>query len=547
MRRMLIIDDEPFIVNGLAFMLEERGPRDLEVHRAYSATEALVLLERIGFDLVLSDVYMPKMNGLELQKLIVDRWPHCKVIFLSGHDEFSYIKEAIRHQAVDYILKAEGDEAILEAVNRALESLEKVVEIDALLNRAQTRLKSALPLLQREALLDLLQGGAAGGRPIPVLEEAEIPLDARQSVLLLIGRIDDWGGRENVSDRLLMSYALQNVAEELLAPLANSLSISHERSLLVWFIQPLDGHAGEAAENRLSAFMEAALSRMQSICSQLLRLKVSFAVSDRMCPWAQVADRYDALRGMFGRGLGLGQELLLIERQLPDAPAASTKEEWLRLLRKRRQELETALSGGMQETFIALLREIADRMPDNDRSELQALLYAQVAALLLLYAQSDDALPSAEHPHDWQLLLRYDLHAGWMQALAFLEETAAALLDRQKDAERQQERQLVQRIRRYVNEHLAGDLSLTRIGEEVALNPFYLSRLFKQLTGDNITDLIAAARLAKAQELLQETNDKIQDIAQRVGFESAAYFNRFFKKATTMTPQEYRERNSHKS
>jgi len=546
-RRMLIIDDEPFIVNGLAFMLEERGPRDLEVHRAYSATEALVLLERIGFDLVLSDVYMPKMNGLELQKLIVDRWPHCKVIFLSGHDEFSYIKEAIRHQAVDYILKAEGDEAILEAVNRALESLEKVVEIDALLSRAQTRLKSALPLLQREALLDLLQGGAAGGRSIPVLEEAEIPLDARQSVLLLIGRIDDWGGRENVSDRLLMSYALQNVAEELLAPLANSLSIPHERSLHIWFIQPLDGHAGEAAENRLSAFVEAALSRMQSICSQLLRLKVSFAVSDRMCPWAQVADRYDALRGMFGRGLVLGQELLLIERQLPDAPAASTKEEWLRLLRKLRQELETALSGGVQETFIALLREIADRMPDNDRSELQALLYAQVAALLLLYAQSDDALPSAEHPHDWQLLLRYDLHAGWMQALAFLEETAAALLDRQKDAERQQERQLVQRIRRYVNEHLAGDLSLTRIGEEVALNPFYLSRLFKQLTGDNITDLIAAARLAKAQELLQETNDKIQDIAQRVGFESAAYFNRFFKKATTMTPQEYRERNSHKS
>lgn len=545
MRRLLIVDDEPFIVNGLAALLKERGPQELEVHKAYSATEAVALLERIGYDVVLSDVCMPKMDGLELQKLILERWPHCKVIFLSGHEEFAYAKEAIRHQAVDYILKAEGDDTILAAVRNALDSLERLVAVDALLGKAQTRLRSVTPLMQKEVLLDTLQGIISEERLDAAFKEWEIPLEPRQPVLLLIGRIDDWGGRDRLSDRMLMSYALQNVAEELLAPLTRSLSIECDRSMLVWFIQPLEPageEAGEADSARLAAFVEDTLSRIQSICSTLLQLKASFAVSGQPCAWGEAPDRYDALRSLFNRALGLGQELLLTESRLPDMPASSTKEDWLRLLRKRRLELEAELNVGDAERFIALLRETADRMPAEGRSGFQALLYAQTAVLLLLRLQGGSEPSGGDSPLAWEPLLRYDRHPDWTQALAYLEDAATALLNDQKDDRRQEERQLVQRIRRYVQEHLAGDLSLTRIGEEVALNPFYLSRLFKQLTGDNLTELIAAERLAKAQEWLKETNDKIQDIALRVGFESAAYFTRFFKKSTGMTPQEYRER-----
>jgi two-component system response regulator YesN len=88
---------------------------------------------------------------------------------------------------------------------------------------------------------------------------------------------------------------------------------------------------------------------------------------------------------------------------------------------------------------------------------------------------------------------------------------------------------------------LSEDLSLTKLGELVYLNPVYLSRLYKQTTGIGLSEYVTQVRLDKANVLLKETNMKIQDIAAAVGFESAAYFSRFFKKEMHVTPNEYRE------
>ncbi len=89
MRRILIVDDEPFIVNGLAGMMKEATELDLEVYKAESAEEAIDWLERTAIDIVLTDINMPGMDGLELQQIIVKQWPRCKVIFLTGHTEFA--------------------------------------------------------------------------------------------------------------------------------------------------------------------------------------------------------------------------------------------------------------------------------------------------------------------------------------------------------------------------------------------------------------------------------------------------------------------------
>lgn len=79
--RILIVDDEPFIVNGLAELCLGAEFLELEVYKAYSSSEALGWLKRAKMDIVLSDIKMPGLNGLALQKEISRQWPHCKVIF----------------------------------------------------------------------------------------------------------------------------------------------------------------------------------------------------------------------------------------------------------------------------------------------------------------------------------------------------------------------------------------------------------------------------------------------------------------------------------
>ena len=108
MYRILVIDDEPIIADGLYELFAQDETFALEVHKVYSAPDALKLLDRLRIDIVLSDIKMPGMNGLELLTQIHRRWPFCHVIFLSGYSDFEYVQKAMQLGADSYILKAKA-------------------------------------------------------------------------------------------------------------------------------------------------------------------------------------------------------------------------------------------------------------------------------------------------------------------------------------------------------------------------------------------------------------------------------------------------------
>ena len=99
----------------------------------------------------------------------------------------------------------------------------------------------------------------------------------------------------------------------------------------------------------------------------------------------------------------------------------------------------------------------------------------------------------------------------------------------------------IQKVQDYVRNNLGEDLSLNSLADMVFFNPKYLSRLFKQVTGFNLSDYIIEKKLAKAKELLEQSHIKIHEIAKAVGYSSGPYFTKFFKKGANITPQEYRD------
>src|SRR5690606_14704865 len=110
MYRLLIVDDEEIIVNGLYEIFRNIKDLDLDVYKAYSGEEAIEWLNRTRVDIVLTDIRMPGIDGLELLEIIHRSWPQCRVIFLTGYDEFEYVYKAIQHKAVNYILKIEDND-----------------------------------------------------------------------------------------------------------------------------------------------------------------------------------------------------------------------------------------------------------------------------------------------------------------------------------------------------------------------------------------------------------------------------------------------------
>lgn len=155
MYKLLIVDDEPLLVEGLAEIVAGFEKHDLEIYKAYSTSEALAIMNQSSMDIVLSDICMPNMSGLDLMEKIGENWPRCKVIFLTGYDNFEYIHTAMRKGAVDYLLKSEDIDTIKATLYKAIAGLEEENEKVLLLKKAKQFYEDAFPLLQLDETLDL--------------------------------------------------------------------------------------------------------------------------------------------------------------------------------------------------------------------------------------------------------------------------------------------------------------------------------------------------------------------------------------------------------
>lgn len=123
--RVLLVDDEPHVVEGIAVLLEDIESYSIDIYRAYSARDALRLLDAGRMDLVITDIEMQEMNGLALQEEIHRRWPDCPVAFLTAHSNFSYAYQAFQNRAANYILKTESDESLVEKIVHMLDQISR--------------------------------------------------------------------------------------------------------------------------------------------------------------------------------------------------------------------------------------------------------------------------------------------------------------------------------------------------------------------------------------------------------------------------------------
>ncbi|WP_181592945.1 helix-turn-helix domain-containing protein [Paenibacillus sp. YN15] len=540
MYRVLVVDDEEIIVDGLFELLSQVDHLELEVHRAYSSREALAKLGRYKMDIVYSDIRMPGLSGLELQRIIGENWPFCKVIFVSGYNDFEYVQTAMRNGSFDYIVKTEGDGPVLAALDKAVESIAGRMEKERLMEEARKRWLAGLPQLQKDFLLRLLTGErrADPARLKVRFGELDMELDPDRPVYMLAGSIDEWPGSVDKGDRTLLLYAMDNILAE------------YFQQYVLYFTDCGNGRFGvllqerKAGETFLAAYAQDTLDAVQSTFKALLKLPVSMIFSPRPVSWETVAAKFRELTAALYSRFGWEKEKLLIDDSLA-APDPGEKpggpkpyrDAWLQTARQTGLLLERGIKEPFMHVCGGLLQELGSQ-PDCPRKWLEEIYYT-IALQLVHYMNSYDRWPSDGVTAD--KLLRLHDHESWEEAAGNLLRVADSLFEEQAREQSGRSAEWLHQLHRYVEEHLDGDLSLTRLAQVVYLNPAYLSRIYKQARGIGLSDYVAQVRLAQAQELLKEGSMKIQEIAEALGYESAAYFSRLFKKQTRLTPNEYRE------
>jgi two-component system response regulator YesN len=538
---VLIIDDEPIIVDVLHDLFLTVDKYELEIIRAFSAQEAIRILLATKVDVIFSDIRMPGMNGLELQQYVNRIWPHMKFIFLTGYNEFSYIQEAMRNNSMDYIMKNEDDETILNALYKALAELQLEKSNEQLLIQAKERFHQAIPKLREEFLFDLLMSqGSKSMIKQERFDELNLPLEAKKPVYMLLGKVDQWPQQYTFSDKTLMLYAVQNVAEEWTQSFGSMVSISYERNKLIWFIQAKE----EGREKSLKGLIYTALDSIQTSCSQLFSIPLTIVMNASPVEWSHTGQLLAALMLRMNRGFGLDREIMILDEEATDSYTDS-HEEWL--TSSRVNYMEMLLDTGQKDVFLQeFKRNIGTILDLNTGSgfcgiqyyyALLSILLAYMGRRQLLNQEEGDALFDYR-----QLFSAAESSMEWSKRLENLYELIHLLFEQQTTERSKETHSVIQRAHEYIEEHLNSDLSLGKLANHVYLSPSYFSRLYKQETGKNISDYIVQRKLHSAMLYLKEPGMKIHEIAQQLGFDSAAYFTSFFKKHMNVTPQEYRSK-----
>lgn len=537
MYKLLIVDDELENLEWLEELFRYEAPRELEIYTALSARKAIEILNSVKCDIVLTDIKMPKMSGMELYRHIKENWPRCRVIFLTGYRDHETLYEAAQDKSVRYLLKTEGDAKIMDTV------MEAVYELDR--QREELTLERERGILFEKARYwikkDFWEQAVTGtGIELPgqrKLEELGISLKADYPVLFFLGHIEEVG--TNIS-RERVEGVMELITRSMPGILRIELCVIEQRYLLL-LVQPkmLDAYTDWKRAFRVSY---GALEDVQDICAGEPGLVIKFAVDREPVSFEQLSEKYYKLKkGIASMLSEEGSGIMEIRESAEEAK----KEAYQFDAKLSRLPLLTEyLEKGSREEGLKVLSELtAPLLQGASRHDIKALeLYYNISMIYLKVISLNGLEEKIPFRIGLYKLTNAESFNSWEEAVDYLKETYYAISVSLEESRGDRQDQTLNKVEKYIHEHLGEDLTLTVLADVGGFNAAYLSRIFKQKYQCNLSVYIMNERVKQAKKLLVETDEKINRIGEMVGYLTPHSFTRVFKAAEGITPAEYRGR-----
>lgn len=513
MRKLLIVDDEKNIRRGLQAMIEREYADVYDIHLACDAFEALDILKAVHIDLLITDIRMPEMDGIGLIKSIQDFHLKPVIVIVSGYDDFSYAKAAIRYEVKEYLLKPVIREELAAAIKRAEEELGRREEvIDALSASSEQREEymesqlnyyagypSAEPEEVRERLTQLELDWMDHGFHAVMIKYA--------GDLLALGTVTFKAQIHALIEQLQPAFHFRFVRFFDRNTQAVILTEGmHAARIVTGLLMQADSHLNIAVsglnygmEKLYSAYEEADVSLKHTFMLPALGIVTFEEVCLKDNGYQVPADTIKRVANMLGSGRE--KEMLGLLHEILDAADISLKN-----------------IGYLEEISRALNEIVFDQTKQSYGKEESSEILQQYSKVSDLYQFScfQDYYREVE-----SLFLLLD---GNLQTLKSVQ------IDNKE----------MKKAIQYIHENYAQNINMTIISNLVSYNYSYFSQAFRDYTGENFVSYLKKVRIGKAKQLLQTTDDMIYEIAKKSGFENTKNFNRVFKESEGVSPVEYR-------
>jgi two-component system response regulator YesN len=520
---MMIVDDEARIADSIYNLMDEHF--ELELYRCYSALDALQVIQTMRFDIVISDVSMPGMNGLELLKRTQAIWPKCHFLILTAYDSFDYAYEALQHERVDYLLKIEDYNTICDCVQKKLSSIQAERKKEEQLLHYDQHIQQIMDSSCRYFLKRIILQGI----PLPEqhdVDQLHVPIRLQQPMLLALLAVNSQNSLRRNQDSLnIVKTAQARLSTHGLQCLSYS---SADTILLAIFAAENNGLAGD-----LATYAHTALEALPQIVEDATGQQLAILCADQTVSWAQSHALYsraciqlESIRNENGMMLFSAEEELRNSHEELSFPSV----EEISMLWDM---IKFGNLSGLEQVLQERLRTIVSPSALPQRTTL-ALNYLIMEAQRLYTVEDDEFSERLSAFSDFETM------ESWLQSFC---DYLRKIYQNHDESREKRKAWLIIRIDQYIEQHYHKNLTLTSLAEEMHYSPAYLSRFYKANTGTNLMTYLLNVRIQKARELLLDSNDRISDIALKTGFNSTKYFNRMFKKVIGISPIQFRKEN----
>lgn len=519
MYKVLIVDDEPFILNGLPGLIDW-AEHNLEiVGLAANGQEALRIIRGTVVHIVISDIRMPRMDGLELLRTVRGGGQNIKFIMLSGYNDFEYVREAAKLGIENYLLKPVNESEL------ALSLLETRSKIESELSRS-IGIREGMEVLRDNVLYSWVSGMIGGSELKERSELLGIDMEGKGYTVAILGILSVPPAFESDRGRLL--FAIRNICQETLGQGANALTfVNPDGELIMLFAEARAAHGRQRMETLLQQCIEH--------INKLLRADVFISTGRHVPDYREVHASFQQAKKLQGYSIVLGHNRVVSYEGFVDA-APSIRID----LQGYLADISSALKNGSRlafantvEQLFAELDSLNGLTPAFIRNTVLEILFSIVGVIRANYARTLPFFPeqsdmvAAVH----KLSTREELKR-WLLSVA------GGIMEKISE-QRGRLSPLILKTIDYVLLSFAEGINLKTIAAEFDVNPYYLGQLFKKETGKSFTDYLNTVRIDKAKELLLDGSLKPGDIAIKVGYFNTNYFFTVFKKITGLSPSDF--------
>lgn len=536
--KVFLVEDEMVIRRGIKNSIDWEKEGYIFCGEASDGELAYPMIIKEKPDILITDIRMPFMDGLELCKLVKKELPNIKILILSGYDEFDYAKEAIRLGVTEYLLKPISSGKLLEALNGVSESIRREKEDKDLVRKYMEEMRENTEHEKQKFFEQMIAGNLSMADALETGKKYEMNLSAGMYNLLLFRFT--LGEENRKSEELLgeAEYAIEKLTERL------EYVFEFQRGVEGWAFLLMADNEEQMSERvkELSKDLEEIMKNYSTIAyfggigqpvARLRELEESFREAERA-----LAARFtmELNRIISVEDIRMAQNV----DTLDDIEITSFGE-----IEKTRTMLEKFLNNGAEDEIDEFVDVYINELPEENLKSVLMRQYIIMDAYIVMmsFCEKIEGIEGEMQAQSEELKNSMKTSQTLEEIKNYIRMLLKKIIGVRDTISGRRYSDIIEIAKDQIRKtYMSDEISLNTIAAEVGMSPSYFSSIFSKEMGKTFVEYLTEIRMDRAKELLMCSSMKTSEIGYEVGYKDPHYFSYIFKKTQNCTPKEFRAR-----